>query len=145
MKRSLLAVLAVALTALVAGCGGQTISADEVSGGPVSLKVPEVAKGGADTLARGSSSSTSSADSSSSSDSSTSSDSGTSGTSSATATATATATPQATATAAQGNTTGGTTGTGTTGTSTQQGTGNSQSQTGGQPFNDFCKKNPGAC
>jgi hypothetical protein len=137
VSASVLAVLVAALA--VAGCGGQKVSADEVPGPPVALKVPEVSKGGSDALA-GNSSSSSSSNSASSEDS------------------TPTPTPSATAESGSTGTTGtsGTTGTtqngstgGTSGTTppqTQQGNGtNGQSQGGGDTFDDFCKNNPGAC
>jgi hypothetical protein len=144
MSRLLPALLLVAVLAvIVSGCGGQKISADEVPGPPVALTVPEVTKGGANQLAGSSSSSSS-------------------GTS-ADATPTPTGTPES-STGTQSGTSGtsttqsGTSGTsGTTGTTGTQGTAQQPSQqTGGtntgqspsggqQPFDDFCKKNPGAC
>jgi hypothetical protein len=133
---SLLAVLVAALA--VAGCGGQKVSADEVPGPPVALKVPVVSKGGSASLAPNSSSSSSNADSNARD--------------SADADATPTATPSGNAqSGTSGTTQSGNTG-GTSGTTqqqqTQQGTGtNGQSQGGGSgnTFDDFCKNNPGAC
>jgi hypothetical protein len=141
MPKLLASVLAVFVAALaVAGCGGQKVSADEVPGPPVALKVPEVTKGGSDALAGNSSSSSS--NNSSSQDSS--------------ATPTPTATAQSDTSGASGTSgttqsgnTGGTSGTsGTSQQQTQQGNGgtNGQSQGGGgNTFDDFCKNNPGAC
>jgi type IV secretory pathway TrbL component len=138
MSRLLPALLLVAVLAvIVSGCGGQKITADEVPGPPVALTVPEVTKGGANQLAGSSSSSSSST--------------------SADATPTPTGTPEA-STGTQSGTSGtSTTQSGTSGTTGTQGTAQQPSQqTGGtntgqspsggqQPFDDFCKKNPGAC
>jgi hypothetical protein len=139
MSRLLPALLLVAVLAvIVSACGGQKISAEEVPGPPVALTVPEVTKGGANQLA------------------------GTSSSSSSSTSADATPTPTGTAEPSTGTQSGtsGTSGTSTTqsGTSGTQGTtqqpsqpagdttNNGQSQAGGQqPFDDFCKNNPGAC
>jgi hypothetical protein len=129
-----LVVLVLALLPVVAGCGGQNVSADEVPGPPVALTVPEVTKGGSSVLA------------------------GNSATPTPTPTPTPTATPTAgAATGQSGSTTTTTTAPSTSSGTTQSGgttTGgtqqtqqsNGQSQSGGQqPFDDFCKNNPGAC
>jgi hypothetical protein len=131
MSKLVPVLLAVLAAALIAGCGGQNVSADEVPGAPVALKVPEVSKGGSDALAGNRSSS----DTASSEDSS--------------ATPTPTATAQSGTSGTSGTTQSGNTGgtSGTTQQQTQQGNGTSgQSQGGGgNTFNDFCKNNPGAC
>jgi hypothetical protein len=130
--------LAAVLAVIVSGCGGQKVSAEEVPGPPVALTVPEVTKGGANQLA------------------------GTSSSSASSTSADATPTPTSTAQSSTGTQSGssGTSGTSTTtqsGTSgtqgtTQQpsqptgGTNNGQAPAGGQqPFDSFCKNNPGAC
>jgi hypothetical protein len=119
----------VAALAAVAGCGGQKVSADEVPGAPVALTVPEVTKGGSSQLAGNSSSSSSS-----------------SASADATATPDGTATSTTTPSGGTGTTQSGGTTTGTTGGTQQTQQNNAQSQNGGQqPFDDFCKNNPGAC
>src|SRR5919197_2127192 len=129
MSKLVPVLLAVLAAALIAGCGGQNVSADEVPGAPVALKVPEVSKGGSDALAGNRSSS----DTASSEDSS--------------ATPTPTATAQSGTSGTRGTTQRGNTGgtSGTTQQQTQQGNGTSgQSQGGGgNAFTDFCKNNPG--
>src|SRR3954447_6880172 len=128
---SVLAVLVAALA--VAGCGGQKVSADEVPGPPVALKVPEVSKGGSGALAGNSSSSSSSSSASSEE---------------ATPTPTPSASAESGSTGTTGTTQNGSTGgtSGTTQPQTQQGSGtNGQSQGGGDTFDDFCQNNPGAC
>jgi hypothetical protein len=126
----------VAALAVVSGCGGSKVSADEVPGPPVALTVPEVTKGGSDALAGNSNSSSSS---STSADATPTPTATTTGQSNTTAPSTSTGTTQS------GTSTNGTTG-GTQQTQQNNTTNNTQSQNGGQqPFDDFCKNNPGAC
>jgi hypothetical protein len=120
MRTALIAVLA---AFAIAGCGGESIEADEVPGGPAALSLPPDAA--LPTVAA---------------------DADASATATPTATATAAAGTSGTTTAPSAAAPSTGTGTSTTGGSTAPATGGTNT-TGGADgnFEDFCAQNPGAC